>query len=314
MFGSLALAIIWMTPLTIGHDVALQWVQRDGAATCIGDRELAAAVTARLGNAPTHGQTRLVIDGEIAPSGAGWTAAIHTADEHGVALGQRDLHEPAADCRALDDKLVLVIALIIDPELLDEAPAPAPAPTRTPTTIERVVAVAPKRPWHVGASVAALASRGMLPGFGFGTAIAATIEPPRGWPIEISTTLWPYDRANAEPGGANLFQLTGGIALCPRLVGPLSLCAGAEAGEARARGFGFDRNQLQHELVLDGTLELRFDRRLGDAAGVRIGAGAWIPVSRPQYVVHEASSDVVVYQPAIAAFVSEIALWVRFGS
>jgi len=30
MFGSLAFAISWMTPLTIGHDVALQWVQRDG--------------------------------------------------------------------------------------------------------------------------------------------------------------------------------------------------------------------------------------------------------------------------------------------
>ena len=309
MFGSLAFAIIWMTPLTIGHDVALQWVQRDGAAACIGDRELAAAVTARLGNAPAHGQTRLVIDGEIAPSGSGWTAAIHTTDEHGVVLGQRDLHEPAADCRALDDKLVLVIALIIDPDLLDEAPGPTPKPI----TIERVVTVASKPPWHFGASVAALASRGMLPGFGFGTAIAATIEPPRGWPIELSATLWPHDRANAEPGGATLLELTGGLALCPRLAGPLALCAGAEAGEVRALGFGFDRNQLQHELLLDGTLELRFDRRLGNAAGVRIGAGVWVPVSRPQYAVHEASSDVVVYQPAIAAFVSEIALWVRFG-
>lgn len=309
MFGSLAFAIIWMTPLTIGHDVALQWVQHDGASTCIGDRELAAAVTARLGNAGAHGQTKLVIAGEIAPSGSGWTAAIHTADEHGVVLGQRDLHEPAADCRALDDKLVLVIALIIDPELLDEAPA-------TPSTpaIERVVVVAPKPPWHFGASVAALASRGMLPGFGFGTAIAARIEPTHGWPIELSTTLWPYDRANAEPGGATLLQLTGGLALCPRLAGPLALCVGAEAGEVRARGFGYDRNQLQHELLLDGTLELRFDRRFGNAAGVRVGAGAWVPVSRPQYVVHEASSDAVVYQPAVAAFVSEIALWVRFGS
>ncbi|MEO8846400.1 MAG: hypothetical protein ABI591_18810 [Kofleriaceae bacterium] len=303
MFGSLAFAIIWMTPLAIGHDVALHWVQHDGAATCIGDHELAAAVTARLGNAPARGQTRLVIDGEIAPSGSGWTAAIHTADEHGVVLGQRDLHEPAADCRALDDKLVLVIALIIDPELLDEAPAP-PA-------IERVVVAAP---WHVGASVAALASRGMLPGFGFGTAIAARIEPPWGWPIEISTTLWPYDRANAAPGGATLLQLTGGLAICPRLAGPLAVCAGVQAGEVRARGFGFDRNELEHEVVLDGTLELRFDRRFGTSAGVRIGAGAWVPAARPQYVVHEASSDVVVYQPAVVAFVSEIALWVRFGS
>lgn len=306
MFGSLAFAIIWMsTPLTIGHDVALRWVQRDGADTCIGDRELAAAVTARLGDGPAHGKTKLVIDGEIAPSDSGWTAAIHTTDEHGVALGQRDLHEPAADCRTLDDKLVLVIALIIDPELLDEAPAP-------PAALERVAVIAPKRSWHVGASVAVLASRGMLPGFGFGTAIAARIEPPQIWPIEVSATLWPYDRAKAAPGGARLLQLTGGLAVCPRLAGPLALCVGAEAGEVRARGYGFDRNELQHELLLDGTLALRLDWQLGTAVGVRIGAGAWVPVSRPKYAVHEGSADVVVYQPALAAFVSEIALWVRF--
>ena len=267
-------------------------------------------MTARLGASPARGQTQIVIDGEIAPSiapsGSGWTAAIRTADEHGVVLGQRDLHDSAADCRALDDKLVLVIALIIDPELLDATPA-MPAIANPPVAV-----VAPKPPWHVGASVAALVTRGMLPGFGFGTAVAARLEPPRGPPIEISATLWPRDRANAGLGGATLLQLTGGLALCPRLAGPLALCVGAQAGEARARGFGFDRNQLQHEPLLDGTVELRLDGQIRHAVGVRIGAGAWVPVSRPKFVVHDGSMDALVYQPAVAAFVSEIALWTLF--
>jgi len=113
MFGSLALAIIWMSqPLLVGHDVALRWIQGEGATTCITDRELAAAVTTRLGGASEHGRARIVIEGDIATTGSGWTAAIRTADDHGVVLGQRELHEPTADCRAIDDKLVLVIALI----------------------------------------------------------------------------------------------------------------------------------------------------------------------------------------------------------
>ena len=298
MFGSL-FAIIWMSPLLVGHDVALRWTQSAGASTCIGDRDLAAAVTARLGGASNHGRARIVIDGDIAPTGTGWTAAIRTADDHGAVLGQRELHEAASDCRAIDDKLVLVIALIIDPDLLDA----------TPTVTKPA---APYEPWRFGAGVAALASRGMLPGFGFGTAVIAILEPPHVWPVEIGATLWPHDRAIVDPGGATLLQLTGGVALCPRLVGPLSACAGVEAGELRAQGFGYSRNELQHELLVDGTVELRLDWRFGHDTGARFGAGAWIPVSRPRFAFRDGTTDVMVFQPAAVAGVSELALWTRF--
>ena len=297
MFGSLALAIVWMSPLLVGPDVALRWSQSAGTSACIGDRELAAAVTARLGGAGHHGRARIVISGDIAPAATGWTAAIRTEDDHGTVLGQRDLHEAASDCRAIDDKLVLVIALIIDPALLDAA---------------EPVAIAPREPWRFGAGVAALASRGMLPGVGFGTAVVAIVEPPHVWPIELGATLWPHDRAIADPGGATLLQLTGGVAVCPHLAGPLSTCAGVEAGELRAQGFGYSRNELQHELVVDGTLALRLDWRFGRDAGARFGAGAWIPASRPRFAFRDGATDVMVFQPAAVAGVTEIALWTRF--
>jgi hypothetical protein len=325
MFGSLALAIIWMSPpVLVGPDVTLRWTQREGAAACIDDRALAAAVTARLGGAPDRGHSRIVIDGEIAPvepaaAGAGWTAAIRTADARGHALGERELHETAADCHAIDDKLVLVIALIIDPALLDSAPA-SPPPPASPASPERPRAIAatsiavppPREPWRFGASVAALATGGMLPGIAFGSAIAVRLDPPRGWPVELSATVWPRDRAFAAAGGATLLELTGGAAVCPHVVGPVSACVGAQAGEVRARGFGYDQNQLQHELVVDGTVELRLDWRLGAALGARVGAAAWVPVSRPRFVVQESSADVMVYQPAVVALVSGITVWTRF--
>jgi hypothetical protein len=274
----------------IDHDVAMKW-RHDAA--CIDDRELARAVTARLGSTPERGRARIVIDGEITPSASGWTAAIRTTDARGHVLGQRELHETGADCHAIDDTLVLVIALIVDPDLLAEQAAPLP-----------------REPWQYGAEVSALVARGLIPGFGFGTSITATIGPPWG-SIEISGVVWPRDHAEAAPGGAEMLQLTGGVAVCPRLVGPVSACVGAQAGELRARGFGYDQNLLEHELVVDGTSELRLDLKLGKL-GVRLGAGAWVPLLRPRFVFARGDANVMVFQPAAAAVVSEIAFWVRF--
>ena len=288
-------------PPIVVHDVTLRWTS---AAGCIGDRELADAVLARLGEAAHPVRQRVVIDGELVPSATGWTASIRTTDEHGAVLGQRELHEPAASCREIDDKLVLVIALIIDPELFEEPSPPAvkPAP---------VVLISRER-WRFGAGVAALVAGGLLPGLAAGTALTATIEPPHVWPIEIAAVLWPYDRGTASPGGAKLLELTGGVALCPHILGPLSACVGAQAGEVRARGFGFDRNQLQHEVVAHGTAMVWLERLVTSGVGARLGAGLWVPLSRPKFVAREGALDVVIYQPAPVAVVSEIALWMRF--
>ncbi len=294
-------------PPIVVRDVALRWTSASG---CIGDRELADAVTARLGRADHPGRASIVIDGSIAPSETGWTASIRTSDEHGAVLGQRDLHEPAANCREIDDKLVLVLALIIDPELFEE-PAQTPTPPTPPPRRARPVVTA-RAPWRFGASVVGLVAAGMLPGVAVGTGLAATIEPSNAWPIEIAAILWPYDRAIAAPGGVKMLELTGGVAICPHLVGTLSACVGAQAGEVRARGYGYDRNQLQHELVADGTLMLRLERRFAPGLGARLDAGVWVPISRPKFVTRAGTTDMVVYQPAPAAFVSAIALWTQF--
>jgi hypothetical protein len=37
-----------------------------------------------------------------------------------------------------------------------------------------------------------------------------------------------------------------------------------------------------------------------------------VPVSRPRFVVHEGGSELLVYQPAAAAVVTDVALWARF--
>jgi hypothetical protein len=321
VLGSL-IAIVWLAPVVaipLGHQATLQWARSDGAATCIGDRELADAVTTRLGGAPdVTGAIRLQIDGEIAPlPTGGWHATIATRDDRGAQLGERELHETSADCHAIDDKLVLVIALIVDPSLLD-APSlppavPPPVVTQPVATVTRVAAPARSEPWRFGGGVAGVASRGMVPGFGFGTLVAMSFEAPHVWPIELAAVLWPYDRGYEGAGGATFLQVTGGAALCPPLGSWASVCVGAQAGRIRAKGFGFAQNESQTDSLVDATAELRLERSVSSSISVRLGVAAWVPFSRPRFVVGQlGAGDVGVYQPAIVAVVTQIAVWARF--
>src|SRR5207244_1511731 len=114
--------------------------------------------------------------------------------------------------------------------------------------------------WRFGADAGVLAAYGLLPGLTFGALLAVALEPPRGWPIELSLAIWPYDRGYAAPGGARFLELTAGVALCPWLAGRrVSACAGLQAGAVRAAGFGFDRDERQLDAIADATLELRLD-------------------------------------------------------
>jgi hypothetical protein len=322
VLGSL-IAIMWLAPVVampLGHQATLQWARSDGANACIGDRELADAVTARLGGAPdATGAIRLQIEGEIAPMPAGgWHATIATRDDHGVQLGERELREASTDCHAIDDKLVLVIALIVDPSLLDSPSVPPPPPIARPVvppvaTVTRALAPGRSEPWHFGGGVAGVASRGMVPGFGFGTLIAMSFEAPHVWPIELAAVLWPYDRGYEGSGGATFLQATGGAALCPPLSHWASVCVGAQAGRIRANGFGFSQNASQTDSLVDATAELRLERSVSSSISVRLGVAAWVPFSRPRFVVGQlGAGDVGVYQAAIAAVVTQIAVWAHF--
>ncbi len=306
------LALVLATAAQLGHHAALRWSVRDDAGTCIAADELAAAVSARLGGfEPSTAQPiRLTIDGEIAPraGGNGWRATIDTRDERGALIGHRELDDKAADCRAIDDELVLVLALIIDPDLLDRpspAPPPKPLPVVSPSTR------APHQRWQLAARAAGFVTWGLLPGIAAGTTVGASLEAGP-WSIEVSGSLLPYDRAFATPGGAKLTQWTAGAALCPHLTSWASLCGGVQAGEIIATGFGFDVDEHRRDPIADATAELRLEWRVTRAIGIVLGAGAWIPLLRPRFVFAQDGVEVPVYQPASVAAVTQVALQLRF--
>ena len=98
----------------------VSWVRLPGAEGCMSARELAEAITARLGPQAIVVPTRaeLFVEGRIAPSpeGEGYEVAFVMADAGGAPLGTREIASEANDCRAFDASIALVASLMIDPD------------------------------------------------------------------------------------------------------------------------------------------------------------------------------------------------------
>lgn len=114
----------------------LRW---QAPADCIDSATLARAIEAKLGRHVFGFNPSFRVDGvgsEVRPGE--WKAELTLTDGGGTVAGTRDL-TAKGDCRALDDSLVFVIAVIIDPNLRVNAKVPlisAPPPRPQPVEAE----------------------------------------------------------------------------------------------------------------------------------------------------------------------------------
>ena len=100
---------------------ALHWSRAEDAGACIDPHSLALRVTALTGPVLVDAtEADVSIEGHIQRRGAErYEAHIAATGRDGVARGSRTLQHDG-DCRALDDALAFVIALLIDPDLVLE--------------------------------------------------------------------------------------------------------------------------------------------------------------------------------------------------
>lgn len=93
---------------------------------CIGAGDLAQAVEEKLGRSIFGKDPEYRVEGRLQEGTAPrWKARLTLVSAAGEVLGTRELTADDADCRALDKKLALVMALTIEPQL-DHKPRPAP--------------------------------------------------------------------------------------------------------------------------------------------------------------------------------------------
>jgi hypothetical protein len=123
----------------------LIWERAPGAESCVSAPRLAQALEQQLGYPLSSEDPELVVHGKVAPltSPTRFRAEVVLLDAQGRALGRRVVETPAGDCNALNDALVLVVALAVDAHVAQKIEAPPLPPPLPPAEPESEPAPAP---------------------------------------------------------------------------------------------------------------------------------------------------------------------------
>ena len=238
------------------------WERAGGAESCISGEELARDVESHVGRPlfVTSGSADVRASGRVSRTedgrSGGWRATIEVSRRDGGAGSNRVVAVEGKDCRALDEALVLVLAVAVEPLLPRDAPATgegapaAPSEAGAPenASAEKAQPVAPPTPKPESAAVPAVpvaepefrdapaggkpprgASRfrlgasavvaaGLMPGAaaGFGTSVAWVA------PFRVSFELgwlgFPFGQSPTNAGRGDYRSLMGEARACPAIV------------------------------------------------------------------------------------------------
>jgi hypothetical protein len=281
--------------------IELGWVRAPGGGDCIPRQELSSRVEATIGHRVFANEGEASVHGTIGPSAAGgWLAVVELRHE-GRPPVRRELSLATGDCRAFDEALVLVVALMVD------TTASGPA---------RMAIAPPREPASVSVGLGMTVASGMLPGVVVGFGLSSEIALPPLWPIDLWAYEWPGAQATAGASGGELSAWMTGIGLCPRLLSKsrweVFACAGGAGGSVYSSGVSLDvalhRTRAYAELEARGGVRLRLAGPLG--LGVQLGAG--VPLSRDAYDYTRANGAVQeVFRTAPIVPMADIGLEIR---
>ncbi len=283
---------------------------------CISAAEVERGVAQRLGRPAFRAPPDLVLRGTLTSAAAGARAELElrtmglAAGQHGVLVGRRVLSMPGADCRQLDQALLLVASLMLDvprEELPPPPPGPAESAARAPT--ERAQAVTPlgtplrlpeppppTTPWGYALYAAGSAGAGLMPLPAFGAELGVVLTPPSFWAVD-SGLLFQHGQLSEGSAGLRLNALAWGIAACP-LHAELELCALQRVGVTWVSGAGLDENRstrrIRAEVGAAVRYQIAFSRAqpgtAGPALSAVVGLEGVVPLVQDRYVYQQARS------------------------
>ena len=282
---------------------ALSW---SADPSCSDAESVERAVDARLGR-PTFEAVNpeVVVRGEVQqePSGT-WLVRIELVDAEGSVLGQRVVESPARHCKALDDSIALVVALMVDipkAELeqrklerrqrraeLERQNQPAPPPASPPPrriTLPRTPEL--RTTWSFDARLEAVIAIGLMPDPAPGLALGLLIDPEHFWAIDLEAMVFAPQTLADGDASVNFSSYGAALFLCPvRLKlgdGALFACAGQRVGAVRVEGEGFDVPRERTGLLYDVGARLRLGLPLWGSLRFESAVGAEVPLSRFRY-------------------------------
>jgi hypothetical protein len=233
--------------------VALEWTRADGADACVDAATLERRVEERLGwDAVRAGAPRSIV-GRVERRRDGYVAKLEL-EEAGARGMSRTLESEETDCTALDDAVVLALALAIDPSAALAAPTSAsrarfpdfeqkaPAATQpTAATSPEAQPAQPRAPTsklsdrrspRLSATLRGLGVAGLLPNPAWGLGVNVERSLSARWSVEFGLRWLPAVPADDD---RLLFGFSGGsLGACRTLASPLQLCAGLLGGGVSA--------------------------------------------------------------------------------
>jgi hypothetical protein len=241
---------------------------------CIQAAPLARAVEARLGRAAFGSEPEFLIDGVLErgrPSG--WKAVLTLVDGEGTVLGSREVSTPEEACTAIEPRLVLVLALMIDPAALSgAAPEASPEPElpQAPEVSEPAPLPVPDEPLRVPferrrpSRTEAVLSTGATGSTGLGLRVVAGVAGsvwfrPGEWAGLVRMGVYPYSAFEKAGGRIVLSSATLEAGVCPLSAGDgawlVSGCVTAMISSVYVNSSGF--LQTRDELLARGDAGLR---------------------------------------------------------
>ncbi|HEY6560232.1 MAG TPA: hypothetical protein VI072_23265 [Polyangiaceae bacterium] len=314
--------------------VALGWDGGAQGAACLQPAELEEAVEARLGRVVFSGNgeasARLTVNYVEPLAAEGWRVSIAIAESDDTIWGERSLSTPEGDCRALDDPLILAVALMVDSELMrartravpqHEQPAEAPRPAAPPPAVETAPGFAAWRRETLelkGAlQVGPVLGQGVLPNSAWGVHVAGSVSAGILPPLRVRADLFLPQRVALAPAGhLELSRFTLGAGLCPAhesRIYELGACAGLSAAILRTSSTGLvqSRRFIRTTAVFDASLRGNWVFAPSWTVGVESGIG--VPLERPVYVYERPGlADQSVFRTSPVTFSATVALGARF--
>lgn len=315
-FGFALVVLLWARAglaLDDAPRVALNVTRGDGTEACMRARALERAVERRLHEhvfvAAAAADLRIDVALGREADGA-WSAKLALHGPNGVQIGSRELDTRAPHCSALDESLVLVVALLVDsPEARDALegakasvkphavePAPPGAPERAPPRPKAPIPIelppdtfAPREPYRfeLGASVAVLA--GAIPGVPLGPELSLGVRPPHFAEVRLRAGGFFPREAHAPTAdrGGRFSLLAVALDVCPleQTTGRFRLrgCAGQRVGRVAAGGFGFQETERATELYYALGASVGGAFWFAPPLGLAVELGGEAPLTRDAY-------------------------------
>jgi len=313
----------------------LGWDRLPGADACVATQPLARAVEARLGRKVfvSPAEADVSVEGRVEKRAQGFAATIVLRDADGKLLGTRTLEKNDPTCAALTEPLVLVIAVMIDPDAAMGAPPPAPPPEPPPPPpeprVEKIyvpvpvpapapVKEKPQKPLLVvDAALSGRVAIGSVPDVGLGLSAVGVLVP-RGFIGFAGRAAFVLpSKAPAREAEVGFMHGTLGGGLCPlahtfgRVL--LTACAEGEIGVLLVRPSGLPRTVNEARFTLAGGGSFGASVLVAGPVTLRAGLMAMVPLLRETFVYTEPSGQTAeLFRQLPVTFAGDLGVGVRF--